>query len=78
MSVAYLRYEGLIFVVDNAAPLDIAEYYYEEKLCPHDVLGGLQKVVSIEDMNPDEHGLFEYLGQSAVYDADYARTLTEK
>lgn len=77
MSVAYLKYHNLIFVVPEPPTEDeMAEYMYEEKLCPQDVLLKLQAVLSIEDdLAEDEHGLFEYLGQSSEYDVNVARKL---
>ncbi len=76
MSVAYLRYKDLVFVVDNCPDEDMAEYYYEEKLCPSDVVAQPLAVVSlVDDFDEDAHGLFEYLGQSQKPSMDYLKGL---
>lgn len=79
MSVAYLQYKDLVFVVDDCPEEDVAEYYYEERLCPRDVVARPLAVISlVDDFDEDAHGLFEYLGQSQKPSTDYLKTLIKE
>ena len=62
MDNAILHYKGLLFIVPNIIDTDTAEYYYEEKTCPHDAISGCEAVVDLEDGDSDPHGIFEFVG----------------
>lgn len=78
---AFLKYKDLVFIVSDAPSADIAEYYYEEKLCPSDVLRNLEAVIdcsNVFELDNDPHGVFEYLGQSDKDDLAMVREFLDK
>lgn len=67
-ALALLRYGNLLLLVKTPykhkeADFETMQYFYEDKLCPHDCISEVVAVVDLTDMNADPHGIFEFIGE---------------